>query len=168
MKLNIFTYTKDRSFIANLFIAILCFFVMFIISTFAALFIHRYIKDAYVCTILADLFYILILYLVFLKDLNHEAKVYFSDFKNKFKKSFKTYLLGFMGMIFFNLFITFFLKEISSNEEQVREMLYNSVFTSMISISIIAPILEELIFRKSLAPLFKNKWVYSIICGLLF
>jgi membrane protease YdiL (CAAX protease family) len=73
-----------------------------------------------------------------------------------------------MGMVFFNLLISVFLHNISSNEEQVREMLYNHVFISLISISIIAPISEELIFRKSLQPVIKNKWVYIIVSGFLF
>lgn len=47
-------------------------------------------------------------------------------------------------------------------------MLYNSPILSLISISIIAPISEELIFRKSLQPIIKNKWVYVIVSGLLF
>ena len=71
-------------------------------------------------------------------------------------------------MSFFNLLINVFLKNISSNEEQVREMLYHNVILAMISISIIAPILEELVFRKSLAPVIRNKWIYSIVSGLLF
>lgn len=33
---------------------------------------------------------------------------------------------------------------------------------------LIAPLSEEMVFRKSLMPIFKNKWVYATICGLLF
>ena len=71
-------------------------------------------------------------------------------------------------MVFFNLIVMILLKNISSNESQVREMLYNNVFLSMISISIIAPISEEIIFRKSIRPLINNRWVYVVVCGLLF
>jgi membrane protease YdiL (CAAX protease family) len=73
-----------------------------------------------------------------------------------------------MGMIFFNVIIAIFLGGVSSNESQVREMLYNNVFFTMISISIYAPLSEELIFRKSLRPLINNKWIYIIVSGLLF
>ena len=71
-------------------------------------------------------------------------------------------------MIFFNLLISVFLGGVSSNEEQVREMLFSSPITSLLSISIIAPISEELIFRKSLQPVLKNKWVYIVVSGVLF
>jgi membrane protease YdiL (CAAX protease family) len=38
----------------------------------------------------------------------------------------------------------------------------------MISLSIIAPLNEELIFRKSLSTIIKNKYVFAICSGLLF
>ena len=161
-------YTKDRSFLTNLVIAILCFIGMFLVPSLFVILFELVIKDEQICTILADLIYIAILYFIYKKDLDSEAKTFFSDFKKKFKYSFKIYILGYMGMIFFNLFITFFLKDISQNESQVREMLYANVVTSMISISIIAPILEELIFRKTIQPLIKNRWIYALVCGLLF
>jgi membrane protease YdiL (CAAX protease family) len=49
-----------------------------------------------------------------------------------------------------------------------RELLFNRPVFTMISIVIIAPITEELIFRKSLAPIVKNRFVYALICGILF
>ena len=168
MKNKILSYTEERPFYANLIIMIFCYIGMFIIPTVVAAYFHLYIENLHICSIISDVVYILLLYFLYLKDLNREAKIYFGDFKKKFKHSFKIYLLGFMGMVFFNLFITIFLKGISSNESQVREMLYSNVVTTMISISIIAPLLEELIFRKTLSPLFKNKWLYSLTCGLLF
>ena len=73
-----------------------------------------------------------------------------------------------MGMIFFNALIYIILKDISSNETQVRELLYNNTILTLFSIAIIAPISEELVFRKSLAPVIKNKWAFSFADALLF
>jgi membrane protease YdiL (CAAX protease family) len=120
------------------------------------------------CLVIADLMFIALLVFIFYKDLKVEFKTYFSDFKNKFKNSFKIYILGYMGMLFFNVLIAIVLKDISSNESQVRELLYNNTVLTLFSIAIIAPLSEELVFRKSLAPLFKNKWIYVVISGLLF
>ena len=105
---------------------------------------------------------------MYYKDLNREFKTYKGNFKENFKTSFKIYLIGFMAMVFFNLVISVFLKNISTNESQVREMLYASPIFTMISISIIAPITEELVFRKSLQPIIKSKWIYVLVCGILF
>lgn len=167
MKDKLFGYSKDRSLLANIIITILSFIGMFLIPSIVAILLSNYVNDT-IASIIGDIIFIIIMFLIFFKDLIKEFKLYFKNFKENFKYSFKIYILGFMGMIFFNLFIYYFIGNISSNETQVREMLYDNVIPTLISISILAPILEELIFRKSIAPLFKNRWVYVIISGLLF
>ena len=167
MKDKLFGYSKDRPFAINLVITILCFIFMILVPSLIAIALQDVCNET-IGSIIGDIVLIIIIYLVFFKDLNKEFKNYFGNFKDNFKKSFKLYILGFMGMVVCNLIILIFLKNISTNEEQVREMLYNNVALSLLNISIIAPILEELVFRKSLAPLFKNKWLYVIISGLLF
>ena len=162
-----FGYSKDRSLLVNIIIAILCFLGMFLIPSLVAIALLDVVNET-IGSIIGDVIFIIILYLVFFKDLNKEFKTYFGDFKNNFKKSFKIYILGFIGMVVCNLFLLTFFKDMSSNENQVREMLYNNTIPTLISISLIAPILEELIFRKSISPVFKNRWVYVIISGLLF
>jgi len=159
---------KERSTLTNIIIAIFCLVGIIIIPSIFMIIIDGFIKSKVLSLVIADLLFIAILVFIFYKDLKNEAKVYFKDFKNKFKYSFKIYILGYMGMLFFNLFIALFLKNISSNESQVRELLYNNTILTLFSISIIAPISEELVFRKSLAPLFKNKWAYVIVSGVLF
>ena len=159
-------YSKDRSFTANLILFILSLVGLLVIPSIISLFLR--FKNVLFSTIIADFIYIGILYLMYRRDLNEEAKIYFKDFKNNFKYSFKIYILGYMAMIFFNLIIYMVLKDISSNETQVREMLYNNTFLTMINIVLIAPISEEIIFRKSLRPIFNNRWLYVIVSGLLF
>ena len=163
-----FKYSKDRPMYVNIIYTLIAFIGMFIIPTVFYLILNKYIKNEVVCNLISDVIFIGILYLMYFKDLNNEFKIYKGNFKENFKISFKYYILGFMGMVFFNLLIAIFLGNISSNESQVRDMLYSSVIPTMISISIIAPIMEELIFRKSLQPVIKNKWIYVVVCGLLF
>ena len=163
-----FKYSKDRSFGINLIYCILSFLGLLILSDILQLILNVFIKNMYISNLISSIVFIVVLCLFYLRDLCDEIKIYKNNFKENFKKSFKYYILGYMGMIFFNLVLSFVLKEISSNEEQVREMLFNNTFISMISISLIAPISEELIFRKSLQPIIKNKWVYVIVSGFLF
>ncbi len=165
---NTFKYSKDRSMFTNIIYCVLSFLGLFLFSGILQLIFNVFIKNELVCSILAHIILVAFLIMLYYKDLRLEVKIYRDSFKENFKKSFKTYILGFMGMVFFNLLISIFLKNISANEEQVREMLYTSTFLSMISISIIAPLGEELVFRKSLDPIIKNKWVYVIISGILF
>ena len=166
--MKIFKYSKDRSLGVNIVYCVLSFLCLILFSGIIQIVLHTFIKNETLCNFIANIIVIGILVLFYLKDLISEFKLYKSDAKNTFEKSLKYYALGFMGMIFFNLLISVFLGGVSSNEEQVREMLFSSPITSLLSISIIAPISEELIFRKSLQPVLKNKWVYIVVSGVLF
>lgn len=167
MKSNL-RFSKDRSISVNIVFCILCFLGLLVFSDLLQILIDLIIKNSIVSNFISNFIFILCIYFMYFKDLNKEFKLYFKNFKNNISTSFKYYIMGFLGMVFFNIFIALFVGGISSNEEQVREMLFNNFIITMISISIIAPILEELIFRKSLEPIIKNKWVYVIVSGLLF
>ena len=166
--MKIFKYSKDRSLTINIVFSVLCFLSLLLFSSIIQILLMKIISNQMVCNIIANVVMIIFMILLYLKDLIAEFKTYKGNFKEIFKKSIKYWLLGFMGMMFFNLLISIFLKGIASNEEQVRQMLYNAPILTLISISIIAPINEELIFRKSLDPVLKNKWVYVIVSGVLF
>ena len=168
MKDKIFAYSKDRPFYINLIFCIVSFIGILLIPSFFYLIFKSFIPNDNVCNLLGDLVLIAILVLMYIKDLKKEFKTYTKNYKENIKLSFKYYIMGFLGMVFFNLLIMILLKNISSNESQVREMLYASPIITMITISLIAPVSEELIFRKSLQPLIKNKWFYIVLSGLLF
>ncbi len=168
MKKLLYDYSSRRPWYMNLLYCFISLVGMFLIPTLFYVMIIKIIKNDTVAKMLANVLFIGVLYLMYSFDLNAEFRLYFRNFKQRFKSDIKIYLIGFAGMVVCNLLIILFLKEISSNESQVREMLYNHIFTSMISISIIAPIMEELIFRKSLRPIINNKWIYVVVCGLLF
>ncbi len=168
MKEKLFNYSKDRPFYINLIFCIVSFAGLLIIPIIFYYLLKSFITNDKVCNFLSDVLLIIILYLMYYKDLNQEFKVFISNFKENAKKSFKYYFIGFGMMVFFNLIIMVLLKNISSNESQVREMLYSSPVIALLTISIVAPISEELIFRKSLQPIIKNKWIYVLLTGLLF
>ena len=168
MKNILFKYSKDRSFLTNLVLCLLSFVFLVSFSSIVYLIIKPIVSDKQIVSIISNILLAIILYLFYMKDLNKEFKTYTKDFKNNFNNSIKLYVIGFMGMVFFNLIIFYLLKDISQNENEVREMLFNSPLLTMISISLLAPFCEEIIFRKSVQPLIKNKWIYVLTCGLLF
>ncbi len=163
-----FKYTKDRSFTRNLVFCIISLLGVILIPSIIGILLMGFVKNDMVNTLISNLVFCLILYLMYYKDLNKEFKTYKNNFKSNFKLGFKYYILGFIGMIFFNLLIAVFLKNISSNESQVRDMLFSSPVITFLCIALTAPFSEEIVFRKSLAPVIKNKWIYVIVCGLLF
>ena len=56
----------------------------------------------------------------------------------------------------------------SSNEEAVQGLITATPYLMLLTAGIIAPITEELTFRKGISKIFKNKWVYATASGLIF
>ena len=98
------------------------------------------------------------------------------DFK-KFKKkpfkmmdtAFKFYMLGLVGMMLSNIIITFVLGGGGAeNEKVVQSMISSAPFLMVLNAGILAPIIEEVVFRKAMDGLFKKKIFYVLASGLLF
>ncbi len=106
--------------------------------------------------------------------------IYRKDFKNyidDFKKNgeshlrigFKYWFIGLIIMIISNMLISSFSPlALPENEQAIRESLKLSPIYIIISSVICAPIIEEILFRKTLFDVFKNKKVFVIVSGLLF
>ncbi len=165
-----FKYSKERPIYLNILYFLVAFIGTFVLpSLFSGIYTSLFnIQNAKVLTLMGNFTFILILYLMYKKDLDKEFKTFTKDFKKNFKTGFKYYIAGLLAMIVFNLFISVIIKDVSTNESLVRDMLFKMPIYTMISISIIAPLSEELTFRKSIEPLIKNKWIYALSCGLLF
>lgn len=159
-------YTEERDWLVNfgLFVlAAICFVLVPVIISLALFFIKGNILS-----LISNFAYIALVSWLYYKDLMREAKTYKENFKKCFRTGLKYYIAGLLAMVFFNILISFIIKGTSANENAVRDMLYSSPIFTMISISIIAPLSEELLFRKSIGTLTKNKWVFALISGLLF
>ena len=123
------------------------------------------------CSIFSSTVLAIILFLVY-KDY---LKTKFLDFKKKenFNKYFdlglKAWFIGLIGMSVFNLLIGNLTPVPEANNEVlVQEMLRQSPYLTFISAALLAPILEEMLFRKSLGDIFKNKKLMVIASGVVF
>ncbi|MDD4298173.1 MAG: type II CAAX endopeptidase family protein [Bacilli bacterium] len=102
-----------------------------------------------------------------------DFKNYLDDFKKNGRKylklGFNYWIIGLLMMIVSNIIISS-LSPISmpENEQAVREALKLSPYIIFLSSVINAPLIEELIFRKTLFDIFKNKTLFVIFSGLLF
>ena len=119
--------------------------------------------------VLINLLVLLIIIILF-KDYLKEAWKEFN--KNKrvyFKKYFKYWFFIIAGIMVTNTIITLISgKGLSGNEEEVRETLMSSPIYLWISAVIIAPFLEEFVFRLSFKNIFNNKWLFIILSGITF
>jgi len=118
-------------------------------------------------TIVADLIILFMFIIIFRKTLIPD----FNDFKKNWKKYLKDniqyWLIGLALMLISNILISF-LVEMPTNEAINRDALFNTTIPSIISMVIIAPIIEELITRKNFKDAFKNQYIYIFISGLVF
>ena len=63
----------------------------------------------------------------------------------------KYWFIGLIIMVISNIFIGLFITSAKAgNEEGVQQLIHSSRFLSIIAVGILAPIIEELTFRKSI------------------
>lgn len=164
-------HTEERDWLGNaaLFLVSIMGFVFvptLVAKSFNILF--KGLLDVSALSILGDCAFVLLMLVFYYKDLKREAKKFTDTFKSSMSKGLWYYFIGLLVMIISNVIISFVIKEVSANESAVRDLLYDSPLLTMINIAIFAPLTEELLFRKSLRPLIKNKWIYALVSGLLF
>ncbi len=162
------SYTKDREWYVNFLWCIYCVLGIVLLPTLFALVLKDVIKNTYACSLLGDIIFLITLITIYYKDLIKEFKLFVDKFKEQFGTCLRYYITGVMLMFVCNIFIVSFVKDIAQNESLVRELLFSHTGYMMFSIVVIAPLTEELVFRKSLATIIKNKWIYGIASGLLF
>lgn len=116
-----------------------------------------------------SLIYVIILIFMYKKDI----KKGIDEFKKNKEKSItialKCWTFGCVIMYVSSIIISYINKQdISNNEQAVRESIKVAPLYMLFSCSIVAPLFEELVFRKSLKELVKNKWVFIILSGVIF
>lgn len=120
--------------------------------------------------ILQTLSYILLIIFFYFKYKNILKK----DLKNLRKEHIKTILLywiiGFTLMILSNYIINYIIipNGISNNESQNIEILLKYRYIYPISVCILIPIIEEIVFRLELKNKYKNKYLFILISSIIF
>jgi len=112
--------------------------------------------------------YMLILFLIYRKSLKEEIKDFKENLKTYLKIGSKAWLIGVIIMVISNMIILRIYPTNAANEISVQEAFQAQPIYIFISAVFIAPIIEEIIFRKSMRPIFQNPYVYIICSGLLF
>ena len=122
-----------------------------------------------IISFLINLLFIILLLFVYRKELKKDT----IDFKNNYKKYISTYIIYYVvGIILMgasNVILQLITNlKISGNESQVRELISAAPLYMFFSTVIYAPFVEELIFRKSIRNIVKNKYLFIIISGFIF
>ncbi|MBO5414361.1 MAG: CPBP family intramembrane metalloprotease [Bacilli bacterium] len=110
-----------------------------------------------------------LLVILYRKDLIKEFKIFKDNLSENIDVGIKYWLLGLVGMMVSNLILNVVLNAgQAENEELVQKMIDTMPYLLLISAGILAPITEELVFRKAFKDNIKNKIIFPIVAGLVF
>lgn len=99
---------------------------------------------------------------------NKLIKDFYHIKKEDIKIGFKYWILGITIMVISNIILMILLGDTTANENSNRLIIKNNLPFAIFAMSIYAPIVEESVFRLNLRNVFKNKYFYALISGLLF
>jgi len=161
---------KVKTFFKGLFFILLYFLLTIIIY---ATFYNDIYNDtnlilANVATIFADLLILFIFIVIFRKKIVPDFNEFKKNYKTYINDNFKYWLIGLFLMIVSNFVISLIIGDMPTNEEINRDILLTLPISSIISMVITAPIIEELITRKTFKDAFKNEYIFIIVSGLIF
>ena len=126
------------------------------------------LKTSVVLSVIKEVFFLILLIIIYRKYLVEK----WHDFKNKFHDyfdvSFKWWLLGLIIMYISNIILISINNNIGENEEAVQSIITAYPVIAIFMTTFFAPIIEELIFRKSMQDCFNSKNLFAIISGLVF
>lgn len=106
---------------------------------------------------------------IFRKDLKENLEDLKKNHQNYFKNYLKYWFLALGIMMISNAIITLLEPgSIANNEEAIREMFDTTPIYTFISAVILAPLLEELVFRKSFRYMFSNDTLFILASGFVF
>ena len=126
-------------------------------------------SDLAIANTFVDVILVIILIILYFKELKTEFKTFKKNIKLNMDTAFKYWFVGLMIMCISNIIIGFIANlNTSSNEEAVQTLVSSTPYLMLFTAGILAPIAEELTFRKGVSKLFKNKWVYAFSSGLIF
>ena len=159
----------------NLFKAILAFMIFFS-STFIQQIIVIILnidkvtpKWAVIINCIASLIVTILLLILYKNDLKKEFKIFKSNLSENIDIGIKYWSLGLVGMMVSNIILSVLLKAgQAQNEELVQKMIDALPYLIIISAGILAPITEEIVFRKTFKDNIKNKTVFALVAGFVF
>lgn len=112
---------------------------------------------------------LVIMFALFKNQLKEAIDDLKKNHENYFKSYFKFWIYILIVMLVSNLLIILLTnKKMPANEASIRNLVVTNPFYAYFSGVIVAPILEELIFRRSLRNLIKDDTFFILVSGIIF
>lgn len=169
---------KKRSTLIKKIIQSILVFILFYYSSYLQLIpillfnmdIEKLTSTQNIClSLFSNIVLLLILCKIYWKELKAEWINFRKNSLQNMDAAFRYWFLGLVGMAVSNIILNFVLNAGgATNEKMVQEMITTLPILMLINAGIIAPIIEELTFRKAFKNAFQNKWVFILSSGLIF
>lgn len=131
-------------------------------------FTNMTLKTSIILTYVKYVFFTVLLFIIYRKYLINKWKDFKNHFKDYFDLSFRYWLIGLVVMYVVNIIIMNIIGNVGSNEEAVQSIITGYPIAAIFMTTFFAPIIEELIFRKSLQDAVSVKKFFPLISGLVF
>lgn len=127
------------------------------------------IKGKLIFTAISSLIYLLFIIFIYRKELLIELKIFKQNYIRFILNNLLFYLLGLLLMAVSNVILTKITNyNLAGNEVEIRNYISKYPIYMVFSSIIFAPLIEELIFRKTIKNIFRYKYLFIILSGLIF
>ena len=138
-------------------------------SSFIYIFLGLFLNINKVCLKMLSSIIIWIILIIFnIKEIKENYKKFNIHSKEKWNITIKYYICGLILMILSNFIINTFTHTLPINEAQNRIVVNKYPIYSLISMVMVAPLLEEITFRLSFKNVFKDKNLFLLISTFIF
>ncbi|MBQ9024365.1 MAG: CPBP family intramembrane metalloprotease [Bacilli bacterium] len=139
---------------------IICLVIMFVVS--------KYVSGLF-GMILIYLSILILMVIVFRKQLIHDFKIFKEYFREYISLTAKTWLKSLVVMMILGIIIQLVTNTSQSNNQQTLQKIFNSypILIALLSM-LYAPFAEELMFRGVIRKFIKSRYLFIIISGVLF
>jgi membrane protease YdiL (CAAX protease family) len=152
-----------------IFLALLLSYI-FLPYLIAVVFYDVFNLDKTICEFIGNISYMLLLLAFYFKMFKSKIKDFCSNFSKYFGDSLKYWGIGLAVMFVSNAIMAYviFPGEIATNEELNRQFIVGNPLLGLFSVAILAPFVEEMIFRFGLREVVGKKKYFPIISALCF
>lgn len=117
----------------------------------------------------SNIILVMILWFIYRKELKAEWKIFKDKAAWNIDIMVKYWMTGLAIMMISNIIISSFLNAGQAENEQAVQSMINALpWAMLIDAGILAPFIEEIVFRKCFRDVFQNKWVFAIASALVF
>lgn len=127
------------------------------------------LKTNVILGLFSSLVIFVIYFIIYRKDLKRDFKKFKENRSDNIDTAIHCWIIGLVLMMVSNIILNFIIKAGGANNEQLVQKMIKSVpLVMFIDAGLIAPFNEEIVFRKTLKDIFKNKWLFIICSFILF